>query len=66
MLEIGLFPNIRTFSMLIDMFCKEGWVNEAKAMLELMIERGESPDIITYSSLLDGYCLRGQMHEASK
>ena len=59
-------PGVITFSMLIDMYCKEGIIKEANDVLKLMIDKGVMPDIITYSSLLDGYCLVGQIGEASK
>ncbi|KAK9707516.1 hypothetical protein RND81_07G202500 [Saponaria officinalis] len=56
--------NIAPDSTLIDMYCKEGHVDEARAIYELTIERGVHPNVITYNALLNGYCLRGDMAEA--
>ncbi|KAJ8426587.1 LOW QUALITY PROTEIN: hypothetical protein Cgig2_018055 [Carnegiea gigantea] len=56
--------DVQTYNVLIDMLCEEGRVDEAQAILELMINRSKPPNIIAYTALLDGYCLRGQMDEA--
>ncbi|KAJ8428836.1 hypothetical protein Cgig2_005901 [Carnegiea gigantea] len=64
MVENKVALNVETYSILIDMHCKEGWVDEARTVIEFMISRGELPNIITYNTLLDGYCLHGQMDEA--
>ncbi|XP_021771753.1 pentatricopeptide repeat-containing protein At2g17140-like [Chenopodium quinoa] len=66
MLRNNITPDIQTYSMLIDMYCKDGKVGEARDIFVHMTERGFVPDIITYSALLDGYCLRGEMDEAEK
>ncbi|KAJ0716900.1 putative tetratricopeptide-like helical domain superfamily [Helianthus annuus] len=62
--DVRISPNFQTFSILVDAFCKEGRVDEAEAVIDIMVERGEVPDIVTYSSLIDGYCLRGEMTKA--
>uniref|UniRef100_A0A803KNK8 Pentatricopeptide repeat-containing protein n=1 Tax=Chenopodium quinoa TaxID=63459 RepID=A0A803KNK8_CHEQI len=64
MLESNIAPNVKTYSMLVDMFCKDGCVDQAQSLIKHMTERGVPPNIITYSALLDGYCLRGQMEDA--
>uniref|UniRef100_A0A803KNH4 Uncharacterized protein n=1 Tax=Chenopodium quinoa TaxID=63459 RepID=A0A803KNH4_CHEQI len=64
MIESNIAPNLQTYSMLVDMFCKDGCVDQAQSIIKHMIERGVPPDIVTYNALLDGYCLRGQMEDA--
>nr|GEV91871.1 tetratricopeptide-like helical domain-containing protein [Tanacetum cinerariifolium] len=49
---------------LADAFCKEGKIEEAENVVEIMIKRGIVPDIVTYSTLIDGYCLQGEMAKA--
>ncbi|KAL0349870.1 UNVERIFIED_CONTAM: putative pentatricopeptide repeat-containing protein, mitochondrial [Sesamum radiatum] len=59
-------PDVWTFNILVDAFCKEGMVEEAENVLEIMMQRNICPDIITYDALIDGYCLRGQMGKAKR
>ncbi|XP_057250126.1 pentatricopeptide repeat-containing protein At1g62680, mitochondrial-like [Beta vulgaris subsp. vulgaris] len=63
MLERNITPSVNTFNMLVDMFCKDGNVDEAQAIMSFMIEKVLAPNIITYGALLDGYC---QMEDAEK
>ncbi|GKA78055.1 tetratricopeptide-like helical domain-containing protein, partial [Tanacetum coccineum] len=69
----GISPNVITYSSLIDglcnlvdAFCKEGKVEEAENVIDIMIEKGIVPNIVTYSTFIDGYCLRGEMSKAKK
>jgi pentatricopeptide repeat domain-containing protein 1 len=54
---------VYTFSILVDGFCKEGMVKEAKNVLAIMMKQGIKPDVVTYNSLMDGYCLVKQTSE---
>ncbi|KAM7466417.1 hypothetical protein LguiB_013979 [Lonicera macranthoides] len=64
MVDRNVSPDVHTFNIVVDAFCKEGMVKEAEDVLEVMIKRGEFPTVVTYSALMDGYCLQGRMEEA--
>ncbi|KAF6153437.1 hypothetical protein GIB67_003627 [Kingdonia uniflora] len=66
MIGRGISPDVCTFSILMDVMCKEGIVKKAHELFYLMIERGVEPNTITYSALMDGYFLHSQMDEATK
>ncbi|KAK9088226.1 hypothetical protein Scep_027308 [Stephania cephalantha] len=59
-------PNSATFSIIFIALCKEGMVNKAHYLLEVMIQNGVEPDVSMYNRLMDGYCLQGKMEEAVK
>ncbi|KAL4576685.1 hypothetical protein LXL04_012783 [Taraxacum kok-saghyz] len=59
-------PDVQTYTILVDTLCKEGEVEKAAKMVDLMIEKRVKPDVVTYSALIDGYCLQGRLHEAEK
>ncbi|XP_050369370.1 pentatricopeptide repeat-containing protein At1g62720-like [Argentina anserina] len=64
MVSQGISPDIYTFTVLVDTLSKEGKVEEAKTVLDVMNQRGIQSDMITYSSLMNGYCLQGEMDQA--
>ncbi|KAM0069556.1 putative tetratricopeptide-like helical domain superfamily [Helianthus debilis subsp. tardiflorus] len=37
--DLRISPNFQTFSILVDAFCKEGSVDEAEAVIDIMVER---------------------------
>ncbi|KAM0029468.1 putative tetratricopeptide-like helical domain superfamily [Helianthus debilis subsp. tardiflorus] len=39
--DVRISPDIQTLSILVDAFCKEGRVDEAEAVIDIMVERGE-------------------------
>ncbi|KAD6452985.1 hypothetical protein E3N88_07690 [Mikania micrantha] len=58
-------PTVHTFSVLVDAFCKEGKVNEAEAVMDVMVAReevvhmfheitrkGMKPNIVTYNTMI--------------
>ena len=55
MIDNNVALDVQTSNVLIDMLCEEGRVDEARAILELMINRSRPPNIIAYTALLDGY-----------
>ncbi|GJV59407.1 putative pentatricopeptide repeat-containing protein [Tanacetum coccineum] len=57
-------PDVKTYTILVDSLCKEGEVEKAAKMVELMIEKGVKPDVVTYSALVDGYCLQWKLEYA--
>ncbi|TXG67901.1 hypothetical protein EZV62_009176 [Acer yangbiense] len=57
-------PNVVTFTVIIDDFCKNGKIDKANELLELMVKRGVNPDIVTYNTLIDGLCLIDKIDDA--
>ncbi|CAN4102133.1 unnamed protein product [Withania somnifera] len=66
MVNLNIYPNVRTFNILINGLCKEGKVEDAKEVMRHMTDKGVHPDIITYNAIMDGYCLRGQLDKAKR
>lgn len=80
MIVQGIFPDIFTYSSLIYGLCRAGQrkevtsllngfclnnkVDEARELFNVMIERGEQHDIINYNILMNGYCLNNKVGEA--
>ncbi|KAK2366966.1 putative pentatricopeptide repeat-containing protein, mitochondrial [Trifolium repens] len=64
MIAKGICPDIVTFNILVDAFCKEGNVKQAINVLAVMIKEGVKPDVVTYNALMDGYCLVNQVNKA--
>nr|CAD1843887.1 unnamed protein product [Ananas comosus var. bracteatus] len=60
----GLTPDVHTYSILIDGFCKKGDVLKGYDLLIEMANSGIMPTIVCYSSLLHGLCMRGEMDTA--
>ncbi|WJX66635.1 hypothetical protein P8452_51174 [Trifolium repens] len=57
-------PDVLTFNILVDAFCKEGKVKEANNVFAMMMRKGVKPDVVTYNSLMDGYCLVKEVNKA--
>ena len=57
MVDPKITPDVYTFSVFVDMLCKEGKFANALGLLKIMVQRGVKPDTITYNLLLNGYCL---------
>lgn len=66
MMDRKIKPDLRTFTVMVDAICKEGNVEEALDMVQMMIREGIMPDVVTYSALIDGYCLQSGLKEAKK
>ncbi|GKA00782.1 tetratricopeptide-like helical domain-containing protein [Tanacetum coccineum] len=49
MLDVGISPNVHTFNILVDAFCKDGRVEEAEDVINIMLDRGIVPDIVTWN-----------------
>ncbi|KAJ0716955.1 putative tetratricopeptide-like helical domain superfamily [Helianthus annuus] len=60
--DLRISPNFQTFSILVDAFCKEGSVDEAEAVIDIMFERGEQRHFLIH--LLNGYCKSLKIEEA--
>jgi len=59
-------PDIVTFNVLVDTFCKEGKVSEAQGVLKTMTEMSVELDVVTYNSLMYGHSLWMEVVEARK
>jgi len=59
-------PTVYTFSILVDAFCKEEKMKEAKNVFAVMMRKDLKPNtnIVTYNSLMDGYCLVNEVNKA--
>ena len=64
MVTQDIFPNVVTFNVLLDAICKQGMMEKAEEVLELMDPKGVKPDEITYRTMIKGYCLQGEMDKA--
>ncbi|XP_070042454.1 putative pentatricopeptide repeat-containing protein At1g12700, mitochondrial [Nicotiana tomentosiformis] len=61
LVNVNIYPNVYTFSIVIDGLCKEEKVEDAEKIMRHMIRKGEEPTVVTYNAIADGYCLRGQI-----
>ncbi|PQQ20078.1 pentatricopeptide repeat-containing protein [Prunus yedoensis var. nudiflora] len=66
MIDCGAFPNIVTFSSVLDALCKEGKTAEALNLVEEMFLRGVKPNVVTYNSLINSLCHSAQWKEATR
>ncbi|KAL0382560.1 UNVERIFIED_CONTAM: hypothetical protein Scaly_0543300 [Sesamum calycinum] len=64
--EEGFHPDIVTYNMLIDRYCKEGRLKDAVYLYNIMFRRGVVPDMITYTALIYGLCKGGNVREAHR
>ncbi|KAL0397425.1 UNVERIFIED_CONTAM: hypothetical protein Scaly_0190900 [Sesamum calycinum] len=55
MVESGCNPSPATFSTIINAFCKEGNIAEARKIFDGMQEIGVFPNTALYNALMDGY-----------
>jgi pentatricopeptide repeat protein len=63
MLDKGHNPNIITFTSIIDGLCKEGKLQEALWLLDVMVQIGHQPNEITYNTLINEFCKVGNLGE---
>ncbi|WCJ30369.1 Tetratricopeptide repeat (TPR)-like superfamily protein [Euphorbia peplus] len=59
-------PNVFTYGALIDGLCKAHKTNEARDLLEAMINEGCEPNEVVYDALVDGFCKAGKLDEAQE
>nr|GEW06501.1 hypothetical protein [Tanacetum cinerariifolium] len=50
--EKGVHPDTRTYTTLVNTFCKQGSVKDAELVVQAMERRGLHPDVITYRWVL--------------
>ncbi|KAJ3309658.1 hypothetical protein HDV04_005845 [Boothiomyces sp. JEL0838] len=56
-LEDGYYPHLRTYTILIDMYCKMGDLGTASKLWDQMVDQGIKPTELQYSVFLNGCCL---------
>ncbi|KAI4353548.1 hypothetical protein L6164_002489 [Bauhinia variegata] len=59
-----LVPDCRTYSIMLRCYCEKNDVDEAKNVLDLMLENGFQPDVATVTILLNSFCKRGKLQKA--
>ncbi|CAA2997593.1 pentatricopeptide repeat-containing At4g11690-like [Olea europaea subsp. europaea] len=65
--EMPLQRNMVTCNTIIDGFCKKGFVENAKIIVEEMVQSETClPDVVTFTTLIDGYCKKGEVENAMK
>ncbi|KAJ8446821.1 hypothetical protein Cgig2_016131 [Carnegiea gigantea] len=66
MLDRRCCPNIVIYSTLLTHVCKEGMVDEALCILELLGDSNSSPTLITYNIVIDGLDKKGCMETTTE
>ncbi|XP_027174272.1 pentatricopeptide repeat-containing protein At1g12300, mitochondrial-like [Coffea eugenioides] len=66
MSHFSIAPSHFTHCILIDAFSREGSMQDAEDVFEIMIQRGENPGTVIYNALMNGCYLQGQMDKARK
>ncbi|CAH8355355.1 unnamed protein product [Eruca vesicaria subsp. sativa] len=64
MVEKGINRDLLSYSILIDVFSKEGRFGMAFGLLGKMIKEGIEPSLITFTSIMRGLCRKGGVDEA--
>ncbi|CAA7062110.1 unnamed protein product [Microthlaspi erraticum] len=59
-------PDIKTYNVLINGFCREGDIDGALKLLKVLQLKGLSPDSVTYNTLINGLHRVGREEEAFK
>ena len=59
-----LEPDSWTFSIVLRCHCKKNQLDEAKRVLDHMVEEGFHPDVVTITILINALCKRGRMQSA--
>ncbi|KAI3823784.1 hypothetical protein L1987_05225 [Smallanthus sonchifolius] len=60
------YPNLITYSTLMDGLCEEGRLEEAVCLFEEMVSKKIVPDALTYNILINGFCRGGKVDRAVK
>ncbi|MCI36131.1 pentatricopeptide repeat-containing protein, partial [Trifolium medium] len=64
MAQMGVAPDVRSFNIMINGFCKIKMVDEAVNLFNGMHCRKIIPNVVTYNSLIDGLCKSGRISYA--
>ena len=61
MMNLGIEPDVVTFTTLIKGWCKVGKMSVAMHVAKVMLKMGLYPDEYTYTPLIQGYCEQHDM-----
>ena len=66
MAHMGVAPDVQSYNIMINGFCKIKMVmvNEAMNLFKEMHCRKIIPDVVTYTTLIDGLCNVGKLADA--
>ncbi|RYQ96721.1 hypothetical protein Ahy_B08g092575 [Arachis hypogaea] len=64
MIERGQQPDIITYTILMDGYCRNNEVDKARNLFDMVIERGFVPDVWSYNILIKGYVKIKRVDEA--
>lgn len=62
--SLGLFPDVQTYSILVNGFCKSNDAMEARNVLQEMLENGFEPNVATFTTLINSFCESGRLRDA--
>ena len=66
MMNLGIEPDVRTFTTLIKGWCKVGKMSLAMHVTKVMLRMGLYPNEFTYARLIEGYCQQHEMMTAKR
>ena len=64
MQECGQAPDVFTYNILLDAFCKSRNLDQGIALFRQMVAQRIQPDMCTYNVLIHGLCKGGRLHDA--
>lgn len=64
MKSAGIEPNVRTYTLILAAYGKQGKIPEMLAIFEKMKEQQIKPNHVSYSSIINAYVKAGQLQEA--
>ena len=64
MITKGCKPNVFSYNILINGYCKAEMIDEAKQLFNEMIHQGLTPNIVSYNT--HGFCQLGKLREAQE
>ncbi|KAF8396984.1 hypothetical protein HHK36_018622 [Tetracentron sinense] len=62
--KVQVMPDALTYNVLVNGFCQEGKVDQARKTMDFMRKNGCCPNIFNYSALMDRFCKEGRVEEA--
>ncbi|KAF8369843.1 hypothetical protein HHK36_032133 [Tetracentron sinense] len=62
--KVQVMPDALTYNVLVNGFCREGKVDQARKIMDFMRKNGCCPNIFNYSALMNGFCKEGRVEEA--
>jgi pentatricopeptide repeat protein len=65
-LDKGYTPAMITYNAFINGLCKEGRLQQALGMLDVLVQTGHQPNEITYNTLINGICKVGNLEKAKE